>query len=88
MSSNDVSQVLLLARLYADAKGHSLSTISLRIADQGSLFGRLASGEADLTLKRRDRIIQQFTDHWPEGLAWPTSIPRPKPSKADGKAAA
>ena len=88
MFPNDTIQVLRLAHIFVAAKGHTLSTVSLRIADQGSLFGRLASGDADLTLKRRDRIIQRFSDRWPADLEWPKDVPRPKPSKADGEKAA
>ena len=83
----DTSHVLLLARLYAHDRGHSLSTISLRIANQGSLFSRLSRGESDLTISRRDRIIQKFSDNWPEGLIWPEDIPRPEPSRGEGEAA-
>ena len=79
MISNDTNQILRLARIYAAAKGHALSTVSLRIAGQGSLFGRLENGGADLTIGRRDHIFQKFSDHWPDGLEWPTDIPRPEP---------
>jgi len=80
--ANDVDQILRLARIYASGKGHSLATVSLRIADQGSLFGRLESGCSSLTLRRRDRIIQAFSDRWPERLEWPPDVPRPDPSTA------
>ena len=79
METNDVAQILRLARVFSAAKGHALSTISLRIANHGSLFGRLESGDADLTIRRRDRIFQNFSDRWPEGLEWPADIPRPAP---------
>ena len=88
--ANDVAQILRLARTYAAAKGHALSTVSLRIARQGSLFSRLDKGRADLTIGRRDHILQQFSDHWPEGSEWPDDIPRPAPSpsvEASGEAA-
>ena len=77
--TNDTSQILSLARIYAIAKGYTLNTVSLRIAGQGSLFGRLSKGEADLTLRRRDSIFQEFSANWPPDLEWPESIPRPEP---------
>ncbi len=80
MQANDVALIIRLARLYGAAQGYSLSTVSLRIAGQGSLFGRLEGGNADLTIGRRDRILQKFSDHWPEGADWPADIPRPAPS--------
>ena len=83
MYSKDVTQILQLARIYAAAKRHSLSTISLRIAGQGSLFGRLEEGGADLTLQRRDRIFRAFSDHWPPDLPWPQDIPRPEPTEKE-----
>ena len=77
--TNEIPQILELARVLAAVRGHTLSTISLRIAGQGSLFGRLAKEEADLTLQRRDRIFQNFSDNWPEDLKWPSDILRPEP---------
>ena len=50
-------------------------------------FTRLHDGMG-CTVKTYSRVLQWFSDHWPPDLAWPTSIPRPKPSKGDGKAAA
>lgn len=87
MHSNDVAQVLRLASFYASTKGLSLSTISLRIANQGSLFTRLAKGKSDLTIGRRDRILRKFSDNWPADLAWPDDIPRPAPTRKEEVAA-
>ncbi len=88
METNDVAQILRLARAYAAAKSHALSTVSLRIAGQGSLFGRLESDEAGLTIRRRDHIFQQFSDHWPFGTPWPADIPRPAASPGSPSAEA
>ncbi len=80
MNPNDIDWILQLARIYGSAKGYSRSTVSLRIANQGSLFKRLEGGSSSLTLRRRDHIIQAFSDRWPEDLDWPPDIPRPEPS--------
>lgn len=80
--TNSVHEILHLARIYAASRGHSLNTVSLRMAGQGSLFGRLEQGLADVTTRRCDRILQAFSDHWPAKLEWPPDIPRPAPSPA------
>ena len=88
MPAYNIAEILLLARIYGSAKGYSRSTVSLRIAKQGSLFKRLERGSSSLTLRRCDRIVQVFSDHWPEDLDWPPDIPRPEPSATTtGKAA-
>ena len=79
MPTKDALQILRLARAYAAAKGHTLGTVSLRIGGSGTLFGRLERDETDLTLKRRDRILQAFSDNWPAGCAWPGGVERPAP---------
>ena len=84
MASRDVQQLLRLARLYRTRKGLSLSTVSLYAAGQGRLMERLESG-CEITVGRRDRILQWFSDHWPEGFAWPEDIDRPAPAGSESR---
>ncbi len=63
--ANIVTQIPQFARLYAAVKGYSLSTVSLRIDGQGNLFARLQNESADLTIGRRDRALQWFSDNCP-----------------------
>ena len=76
MTSRDINDLLHLAELYASSKSLALSTVSLYAAGQGRLMARLQSG-CEITVGRRDRILQWFSDHWPAELAWPEEIERP-----------
>ena len=83
MKANYTHQILALAACYSRHFNHTLATVSLRAAKRGSFFDELAAG-GNFTVKRAERIIQWFSDNWPNGeLAWPTDIPRPSPTKKD-----
>jgi hypothetical protein len=73
---NDVKNILDLAGALGAHLNHSRKTISLRAAKRGGFFDELAAG-ANITIRRRDAILQWFSDHWPEDLEWPEGIPRP-----------
>lgn len=77
----DMPDAVLLAEQYAAALGLSLSTVSLYAAQQGQLIERLRTG-AGITVRRHARIVQWFSDHWPAGLAWPSDVSRPPPSRS------
>ena len=78
MASRDITDLLILAERYGSNKAIALSTVSLYAAGQGRLMERLRAG-CGITVGRRDRILQWFSDHWPAGLVWPEQIPRPSP---------
>jgi hypothetical protein len=79
MANKDIEHLLILARRYSAEKALSLNTVSLYAAGQGRLMERLQAG-CGITVGRRDRILQWFSDHWPVGLPWPEEIARPWPS--------
>ena len=79
--------LIRLGRLFSDARGLRLSTVGRLIANHGAFFSRLEDGRT-ITEARTERVCQQFSDHWPEELEWPTDIPRPAPSgREPGKTA-
>ena len=71
--------LLMLARMFADQQELTLSTVSTYMAGSGAAFGRLERGHS-ITVRRADRILQAFSDHWPPDLSWPSDIERPIPS--------
>ena len=77
MTKNDLTE---LARTLAQSDGVTLSTVSMRVAKNGNFFKRLEDG-GGCTLATYRKHSQWFSDHWPEGLAWPVDIPRPEPRK-------
>ena len=78
MAIRDIEHLLRLAARYGSQKALALSTVSLYAAGQGQLLARLQAG-CGITVARRDRILQWFSDHWPEEVSWPDDIDRPVP---------
>lgn len=69
-----------LAKTWGTHKNLKLSTVSTYAAGDGKFFARIENG-AGCTIKTANRIVQWFYDNWPEDLAWPKGIARPKPTK-------
>lgn len=74
--------VLALAKTYAQARGLSLSTVSTYANGGGRFLKELEKPDVDCKTKTAVRLVQWFSDHWPDDdLPWPSDIPRPPHSK-------
>ena len=67
-------------------EGLAAREVLARGRGSGDTFSRIEKG-GTVTLRRFDRILHSFSDHWPEGLEWPLDSPRPEPSPAEEVAA-
>lgn len=87
MANRNMQDILILAERYGSNKAIALSTVSLYASGQGRLMQRLQAG-CGITVGRRDRILQWFSDQWPAELVWPEEISRPTADSPDssGKA--
>lgn len=72
-------QLLELGQNYAKYRGLTLSTVAC-YAGLGRAFDRLSDGHS-VTLRTARRIVQWFSDHWPDDLEWPRNIVRPAAQK-------
>lgn len=65
------SELLLLARTYADSEGLSLTKVS-RLACGGNnrIFNRLARGHG-CNSRSIEQASRWFREHWPANLPWP-----------------
>lgn len=78
------TDLLTLAKAYADATGMSLSAVS-RAACNGhhKFLGRLEQGLGANTVSVQ-RAAEWLTRNWPENAPWPRTVPRPtNPSASD-----
>lgn len=80
-ANSDINILSTLAATCAAHRNWSMNTVSLRAAGKGTYLADLLAGKVGITLARRDRILQWFSDHWPADLEWPRDIPRPSKSK-------
>ena len=83
----DCNQITLLARIYAARSNYRLSTVARYMGGSGDTISRLEAGH-DLTMRRYNRFMQWFSDHWPDDLEWPSDIPRPDPARDGDRDAA
>ena len=72
------TQLVRLARMFADHRGITLSTAGRLLANHGAFFTRLLSGHT-VTEYRAERVARAMSHRWPVDLAWPADIPRPVP---------
>jgi hypothetical protein len=82
----DTKTLVNLAEAYAAHTGLKLSTVSTYAATDGKFFGRLKAG-AGCTLRKAATLVDWFSDNWPEDLAWPAEVARPKAPQRRGRAA-
>ena len=71
-----ICNLLEVARLYARHEGIADATASKRIFDDGKRLRLLGSG-ATITVARYETAMAWLFDRWPDGLTWPTHVPRP-----------
>ncbi len=69
-----------LAALLAEYSLRAEATAAMvgrQALNDNTFFTRLGAG-ANFTVRTYDRLVQWFSDRWPEGLEWPRDIERPK----------
>ena len=76
----ELRQTLLhLADTYQAARRLSRSRVSTVVFNDGKVLDRLANG-SDITVGRLEEAFRWFSANWPDGAAWPESVPRPDPA--------
>ena len=77
---NTRQKLIMLVEAYTDATGLSESYVSRLAIGSWDIFHRLRAGKA-ITDKRAERVTQWFSNHWPNGKAWPKGVERPPKQK-------
>lgn len=72
-------QLLVLSDAFATARGLSMSRVSTLVFNGGHVIDRVQSG-GDLTTGNFEKALRWFSANWPEGAAWPHTVPRPAPA--------
>lgn len=70
------TNLLKVAKAYADARGLSLPRVSSIVFNDGQVLTRLEQGK-NITIDRCDKAIDWFSANWPEKTKWPIRIHRP-----------
>jgi hypothetical protein len=64
--------LLILARVYAEAEGVTLAVVSARMYGNRQLIPAMGAGkQASLSIKSYGDVIERFRHGWPKGVDWP-----------------
>ena len=74
-----MQHLLNLCDTYIRSKGISASYIGILILNNSKFFSRIEKG-GSCTIKTYNKVLQWFSDHWPDGLEWPADCERPTPN--------
>ena len=80
------ADVARMAAAYRTAHPISESRLGQLAAGNPIFYARLRDG-GSCTIKLYRRVLQWFSDNWPEGVEWPPDVPRPAPASETGEAA-
>ena len=75
---SQTTQLTSLALILAAHEGNTHFAISMRIFGKGDFFHGLLTKKRDCQTKTAERAFAWFDANWPEDLAWPDHIARPK----------
>lgn len=53
--------------------------LSFRLFDDSKRLNVLMTGRGDMTLSTFERAMAWFSANWPDGVEWPSDVPRPLP---------
>jgi hypothetical protein len=73
-----IDHLLAVARVYAQAEGIEMQTVSSRALGDGKKLGAIEDG-SDIQVRRFEKTMQWFSDNWPGAAEWPLGVPRPAP---------
>ncbi|MFA7308338.1 MAG: hypothetical protein WC026_16895 [Hyphomicrobium sp.] len=78
---SSIDSLLSVARAYGAAERIDLSTVSWRALGDTKKLPAIVAGK-DIQVRRFERAMQWFSDHWPDGADWPETVARPERSDA------
>lgn len=80
MAYSNYQQLIDLCDAYAHHMNISHWRVSFLARGDGQFFKRLGDGKG-CTVSTMVKVMQWFSDNWPDDLEWPQDIPRPPASK-------
>lgn len=84
---NSIGHILALTEAYAAFRHLSESRVSTLVFGDGTRLKHLRLG-GDMGVRRLERGVSWLSARWPEGLAWPSDVPRPSLPVVDTQAGA
>lgn len=78
---SSIDDLIAVARAYGDSEGVDLSTVSWRALGDTKKLSAIVAGR-DIQVRRFEKTMQWFSNHWPEAAIWPDGVARPKISES------
>ena len=73
------AELVKVAEVYSSHRRISLWRVGHLTANRGSFFVDLQNCRRHCQTNTYSRVLQWFSDNWPEDKPWPEDIPRPEP---------
>jgi hypothetical protein len=70
-----IENILLIARAYAKATGHSMTAVGKKFYGRGDFFSNLKMMKNGISISRLDEMLEKFRSEWPEETSWPLTAP-------------
>lgn len=83
----NVKHLITVADTYRRLESVEEKTVSSRVFSDSKKLAALRSG-ADITVGRFNDAMCWFSENWPRGKNWPSSVPRPVPARKRREAVA
>lgn len=64
------------AALFEEATGITPATVGKRALNDNTYFARISSGQG-FTIRTYDKVMEWLSANWPDGVVWPSDVPRP-----------
>lgn len=74
---SSIDSLLTVAQAYAEAENIDLSTVSGRALGDSKKLPMIKEDGRDIQVRRLEKTMQWFSDHWPANTKWPKGIARP-----------
>lgn len=72
----DIDSLLTLVGAYCQATQLAEATVSTRVLKDGKRIEMIRAGR-DIGVRRLEEAVTWFSENWPAGADWPTSVARP-----------
>ena len=71
-----IDDLIAVARAYGESEAIDLSTVSWRALGDTKKLNAIVAGR-DIQVRRFEKTMQWFSDHWPAAAVWPEHVERP-----------
>jgi hypothetical protein len=80
------AQLIVVADVFGRHTGRGRKRVSTLVLKQGNRLDEFAAGRLSPTVRVFERAMLWFSEHWPDGVEWPSGVTRPEAAKESADA--